>query len=229
MQDVVILIPAYNPNEKLLKLVSELLKSNFSKIIIVNDGSTNNFEIFEKLKTINECIILEYKTNKGKGYALKYGINYYLKKFKEFKGIITVDSDYQHIPYDIKNITLKLLDNLDKVILGSRDFNEQQVPILNRLGNKFTSLVFKLLYKTKIIDTQTGLRGIPNSCLPLCLETEGDRFEYEMNMLINFSKEHINILEIPIETVYYTKGESKFNKIIDSIKIYKVLFTKYLK
>ena len=229
MHDVVILIPTYNPNEKLLKLVSELIKNNFSKVIIVNDGSTNNLEIFEKLKTINECILLEYKTNKGKGYALKYGIKYYLDNLKEFKGIITVDCDYQHIPYDIENISSKLLSNLDKVILGSRDFNKKQVPILNRLGNKFTSFVFELLYKTKINDTQTCLRGISNKYLPLCLETEGARFEFEMNMLINFSKEHIKFLEIPIETIYHTKGESKFHKIIDSIKVYKVLFIKYLK
>ena len=86
MQDVVILIPTYNPNEKLLKLVSELIKNNFLKIIIVNDGSTNNLEIFDKLKNINECTILEYKTNKGKGYALKYGIKYSLENFSnQFK------------------------------------------------------------------------------------------------------------------------------------------------
>jgi len=197
--------------------------------MVINDGSINNLEIFEKLKNIKECILLEYQINKGKGYALKYGIKYYLDNLKEFKGIITVDCDYQHIPKDIKNISLKLLENLDKVILGSRDFNLSKVPISNKLGNKMTSFVFKILYKRKINDTQTGLRGVPNMYLPLCIETLGNRFEYEMNMLIDFTKSNINILEVPIQTIYYSKKESKFNKIVDSIKIYKVLFKNYLK
>ena len=230
MKDIVIVIPAYNPSKKLIELVDSLILLNFSKIIIVNDGSIKGKSIFRTVKEKPECLILEYKENKGKGYALKYAINYYLENLKNnYKGIVSVDADYQHLPNDVLNIALRLLGNQDSLILGIRDFYEKGVPTPNRFGNRLTSFIFKLLYGKNIKDTQTGLRGIPNRYLNLCLESSGKRFEFEMNMLIKFVKQKINILEIPIETVYYKRGESKFNKWIDSILIYKVIFTEYIK
>ena len=230
MKDIVIVIPAYNPSKKLIELVDSLILLNFSKIIIVNDGSIKGKSIFRTVKEKPECLILEYKENKGKGYALKYAINYYLENLKNnYKGIVSVDADYQHLPNDVLNIALRLLANQDSLILGIRDFYEKGVPTPNRFGNRLTSFIFKLLYGENIKDTQTGLRGIPNRYLNLCLEASGKRFEFEMNMLIKFVKQKINIIQIPIETVYYKRGESKFNKWIDSILIYKVIFTEYIK
>ncbi len=230
MNDVVVLIPCYNPNKKLLQLISELIKNDFKKIIVVNDGSNRNLEIFNKLKEYKNLDILEYKENKGKGYALKYGINYYLENYKTlYKGIVMADADLQHSVSDIINITIKLLGNQDSLILGMRNFNEKKVPLSNKLGNKITSAIFSFLYGTHVHDTQTGLRGIPNRYLNLCLESKGKRFEYEMNMLIKFTKEKINILEVPISTIYFKKSDSKFNKITDSIMVYQALFTEYIK
>ena len=230
MNNIVVLIPAYNPNQKLINLVLQL-KNNFSKIIIINDGSNRKSKkIFQELTNYPECTILEYPENRGKGYALKYGINYYLENLKDnYQGIITADCDYQHKPEDIINIALKLLGNQDSIVLGVRNFHLKNIPFPNRFGNLLTSFIFKFLYGIKIEDTQTGLRAIPNRYLNLCLETNGNRFEFEMNMLIKAVKNKINILEVPIETIYYSKGESKFNKFKDPIIIYKVLFTEYLK
>ena len=224
MKDIVIVIPAYNPSKKLIELVDSLILLNFSKIIIVNDGSIKGKSIFRTVKEKTECLILEYKENKGKGYALKYAINYYLENLKNnYKGIVSVDADYQHLPNDVLNIALRLLSNQDSLILGIRKKKKKGVPTPNRFGNRLTSFIFKLLYGENIKDTQTGLRGIPNRYLNLCLEASGKRFEFEMNMLIKFVKQKINIIQIPIETVYYKRGESKFNKWIDSILIYKVI------
>ncbi len=231
MDGVVILIPAYNPSQKLLKLVTELSR-DFKKIIIVNDGSTNKSceKIFLKLESMEICDVIGYASNKGKGGALKFGINYYLENYKNlYKGIVTVDADYQHLPSDIINVAIKLIGNQDSVILGVRDFNLKTVPFPNRFGNKTTSFLFKLLYGEMISDTQTGLRGIPNRYLNLSLEVSGDRFEYEMSMLIKLVKEKIMIIQVPITTIYYKKSESKFIKTLDPIIIYKVLFTEYIK
>ena len=192
------------------------------KILIINDGSINADDIFNELKKIGNCIVLSYTNNSGKGYAMKYGIKYYMENLiSNYKGIITVDADYQHLPNDIDKLS-NMIDS-DKIVLGSRDFNTKDVPLPNKIGNKITSFVFKLLYGYKINDTQTGLRGIPNNYLQVCLEIPGNRFEYEMEQLIYFVNHKINIEEMNIETIYYSKSESKFNKIIDSMKIYKVM------
>ncbi len=231
MKDVAILIPAYNPSNKLKKLVDDLKEYEIGKILIINDGSDSRHnKIFEELQKIDNIEVIGYSSNKGKGVALKYGINYYLENYKnKYKGIITVDADYQHAPTDIINVALRLLGNQDSLILGVRDFNSKKVPFASKFGNKLTSIVFNFLYGIKIKDTQTGLRGIPNRHLNLCLESSGKRFEYEMNMLIKFVKNKINILFVPINTIYYKKSESKFNRIIDSIIIYKAMLTEYIK
>ena len=217
-----ILISAYNPSKQLERLVKDLNDLNLD-LLIINDGSTENKEIFTKLREQYKCNILEYVVNKGKGFALKYGIKYYLDNLKGYKGIITVDADYQHIPNDIIKIIEAMNQNKKTIVLGCRNFNSINVPFLNRTGNKFTSLVFKLLYGKKIIDTQTGLRGIPNCYLKGCLNIDGDRFEYEIGELIYFVNNNINIKEINIETIYYETRESKFHKIKDSIRIYKII------
>ena len=226
MKDVVILIPAYNPSGKLIELLAKLIQTDIEKIIIVNDGSDIKYKkIFETIKQIKKCIVLEYKENHGKGYALKHGIKYYLKNLrKKYKGLVTVDADYQHLPNDIINISKYVLDNQYSLILGVRNFNLDNIPFLNKYANKLTSKLFELFYKTKITDTQTGLRGISNYYLNTCLDIKGDRFEYEMHMLIYFSRKNISIKEVEIETIYYKEKESKFKKIKDSIRIYKVLF-----
>ncbi len=230
MKDVVILIPAYNPSKKLLQLLDELINADFFKIIVVNDGSTEGKKIFDKVQEYPNVDLLEYEENRGKGYALKYGINYYLENFtKEYKGIVTCDADLQHSVADIINVSLKLVANQDSLILGYRDFNLKNVPFNSKFGNKVTSFLFRFLYGESIKDTQTGLRGIPNRYLNLSLEANGKKFEYEMNILINFVKNKINIIEIPITTIYYKHSESKFKRINDSILIYKALFNEYIK
>ncbi|MBQ8891828.1 MAG: bifunctional glycosyltransferase family 2/GtrA family protein [Bacilli bacterium] len=216
-----ILIPAYNPSTKLIELVDDLSKCKLD-ILIVNDGSINSDKIFNELREKNNCIVLEYSENSGKGYAMKYGIDYYLNDLQDkYLGIVTVDADYQHKPSDV----LKVIDNMgkDKIVLGSRNFKSKNVPLPNRMGNQITSTIFKFLYGTKIFDTQTGLRGIPNEYLENCLEIKGDRYEYEMEELIYFVNKKIEIKEVEIETVYYEEDESKFNKVQDSFKIYKVM------
>ena len=221
IDEYIILIPAYNPSSKLLHLVNDLKEYDI-KILIVNDGSLNSKKIFQELKSNSSCIVLEYEENMGKGYALKYGFKYYLDNLvNDYKGIITIDADYQHIPKDIYKVTQAMRD--DTITLGSRDFYRKDVPLPNRLGNRLTSTVFKFLYGRKIFDTQTGLRGIPNKYLEICLEIPGNRFEYEMEQLIYFVNHKIELDEIQIETIYYAKSESKFKKGIDSMRIYKVL------
>ena len=225
-QQYLILIPAFNPNKKLLQLINDLKEYNFD-ILVINDGSLKN-NIFNTLKQKNKCFLLEYSENHGKGYAMKYGIKYYLKNlYDKYLGIITVDSDYQHIPNDILEIVNNMESN--KIVLGSRDFNLENVPLLNGIGNKITSIIFKLLYGYKVSDTQTGLRGIPNMYLDDCLNIKGDRFEYEMEQLIYFVNKKINIKEVNIETIYYSNSDSKFNKIIDSLKIYEVMLKESFK
>ncbi len=220
----VILIPALNPEDKLVKLVKELKKS-FSKIIIVNDGSQSD-KIFKKLQENKECIILTHDENKGKGEALKTAFKYYLKNLsQDFLGIITLDADGQHLPIDAIKIS-ELVEKEDKFVLGTRLFNTKETPFRNKLGNRITSRVFKMIYKVYLKDTQTGLRGIPNRLIEKLLNVSGSRFEYELNVLIELVKLKEEIIEYDIQTVYAKDNNKKshFNVFKDSYQVYKVMF-----
>jgi putative flippase GtrA len=107
------------------------------------------------------------------------------------------------------------------VILGVRNFDLPDVPPRSRMGNKITSLVFRLLCGLHISDTQTGLRAIPREYLPALTEVSGDRYEYETNMLLQMQSLRIPYSEVSIETVYIEENQtSHFRPVRDSMRIY---------
>lgn len=221
---VVPIIPAFNPDEKLIKLVNEL-KEKYNKVIIVNDGSKSD-SIFKKLKKESCCIILTHEVNKGKGEALKTAYRYYVDNLsKKYHGVVTMDSDGQHAVSDAVEMS-ELVEKLDKAVLGTRLFNTKDTPLRNKIGNRITSRVFKWLYKVYLKDTQTGLRAFPNRLIPLMIEIFGSRFEYEMNVLIELVKKNEEIYEHDINTIYLENSNKKshFKVFEDSYKIYKLMF-----
>lgn len=217
-----IIIPALNPDEKLIKLVERIQRISDSAIIIVNDGSRSGCNaLFTQLEFCYDCIVCHHTENRGKGEALKTGIRRALQEFPELKGVVTADSDGQHLPADIVRMADALPSHPQSLILGERDFSGENVPLKSRWGNRITSLVFGLGTQTRCPDTQTGLRGIPAQLLGFCLTVPGSRFEYEMNMLTTAARKRIPITMIPISTVYLENNQSShFNPIKDSVRIY---------
>ena len=98
------------------------------------------------------------------------------------------------------------------------------------LGNKLTEFVFKYVTGVHIKDTQTGLRAIPRNYLSELLSIKGERFEFEMRMLIN-AVDRMKVLEIPIQTIYDSKDDHRthFNPLKDSIRIYRILLERFVK
>ena len=182
---------------------------------------------FEQAKEAG-CVVLSHHVNCGKGRALKTAFNQYLNDYPDFLGLITVDADGQHQLSDVQKCARILFEKPSEMILGSRDFSLKNVPDKSRFGNIITRNVFRLLCGVKINDTQTGLRALSNTLIERFLNIKGERYEYEMNMLIECAENGIPLCEVPIETIYIEKNESShFNPISDSIKIYS-LFMKFL-
>ncbi len=217
----VVIIPALNPDEKLIELAEGLREAGL-KIVVVNDGSSRQCdEIFQLLKTKYNCDICIHKINMGKGAALKTGIRFAAFNYPDSCGYVTADADGQHAPCDIVKVAAEVEKNPHCLILGSRDFSERNVPFKSRWGNRITSLVFKLSTGQKCPDTQTGLRGIPAKYTKQCLAAQGDKFEYEMNMLMEFGKTGIAIVHVPIATIYLENNKfSHFHPMRDSVLIY---------
>lgn len=228
----ILIIPSLNPNDTLISYVDTLIASGFKQICIVNDGSDAKFQgIFDEIEKREECVVLKHAVNYGKGRALKNAFNYCMvQKQWNFSGVITLDSDGQHSVQDVIKVDEILSGDQNLLILGSRNFSLENIPFKSRMGNRITSFWFKILYGMKIQDTQTGLRGISKSILPYFLDLQGERFEYETNMLIRAVREKVSIVQEPIETIYENNNEgTHFNPLVDSIKIYKILFGEFFK
>ncbi|HOZ54591.1 MAG TPA: bifunctional glycosyltransferase family 2/GtrA family protein [Clostridia bacterium] len=229
MENIIVIIPAFNPDEPLMLDFINKLSTEFTNIVVINDGSDNcHNNFFNSLKEKKFLTVLTHCVNLGKGQALKTAINYTLVHFPKCKGIVTADCDGQHSIKDIKSCANKVLQEKDGLILGVRNFNQSDVPPRSRFGNKLTRTVFKLFIGLSITDTQTGLRGMSKKIACTFLETKGSRYEYESNMLIDCKLKEIPIFEIPIETIYINSNSgSHFNPLKDSLSIYKV-FAKYI-
>lgn len=224
---VIALIPVYKPSEKLVAYICEL-ENYVEKIVVISDGNTQSeFDkyISELYEHENVTILIHY-INLGKGRALKTGINQAIKIADEYGllGVITVDADGQHSVSDVIKVADCLIENTDKIVLGVRNFSNRDIPLRSKLGNQITKLVFRWLCGMRLSDTQTGLRGIPACYLPECIEIEGERYEYETNFLLQMNAK-TRFVEIEIATIYENNNQSShFNPLIDSIKIYKIIF-----
>ena len=230
-QECCVLIPSLSPDEKLPAYVKELLAADFGLILVVDDGSAPEYQpIFSEIAGWDRCAVTHHEVNRGKGAALRTGFAY-IKEQTALRGVITADSDGQHTVPD----TLKLAAELGKkeeLLLGSRDFsrNNPNVPPKSRFGNRLTSAVFRVLYGHWLPDTQTGLRAFDRSLIDFMLSVTGDRFEYEMNMLIQCSVKKIPMRPIPIETIYHEENKgTHFHPIRDSARIYKLLLGSFFK
>lgn len=220
---IIALIPAYEPEENMLDLLENIKKDTDMDIVVVNDGSSDACkDIFSKAKEFAK--VLEHEVNKGKGRALKTGLNYINDNYRGEYIVVTMDADGQHTIEDALKICDLVKKSPDILVLGKRFFGED-VPLRSRFGNAMTRLVYRIATGVKVYDTQTGLRAFSYKLVPLMLEIKGERYEYEINVLMECSKNNIEIKEIDIATIYINNNSgSHFNVFKDSYRIYKEIF-----
>lgn len=221
-----VVLPSLDPDDKFDRVVDGLVERGFEHIVIVDDGSDAAHQVhFEKAAARPGCAVLHHGVNKGKGRALKTAFAYVEEQLPQVEGVITIDGDGQHLVEDIIACGERMLAEKDKVVLGCRDFDQPGVPPRSVTGNKTTSRMFRLFYGIRLSDTQTGLRAIPRAMLKPFQEIEGERFEYETNMLLKMKRMGLSFVEQPITTVYDPEDySSHYNAVKDSWRIFKIMF-----
>ena len=227
--EVMIVIPAYNPDERLVAYVEDLIKSGFNNVLIVDDGSKNEcVQIIDGVVQKFNVLMIRHATNMGKGRAIKNALNFCAVNYP-CAGVITVDSDGQHTVKDVIKVKNALEENPCSLILGCRDFDSDNVPYKSAFGNKATRNVMRLLHGGNISDTQTGLRGFSPNIICEYLTIPGERFEYETAVLIETLRKKIPIFEVKIDTVYFdNNSETHFRPFVDSYKIYCVILKSFI-
>ncbi|MBR4867610.1 MAG: glycosyltransferase family 2 protein [Clostridia bacterium] len=217
----VVVIPAYQPDEMLITLTEELLSHNLS-VLVVDDGSSTEHQwVFHSLP---EQVAVLHLPHQGKGAALRLGFANLLQQFPDCTHFITADADGQHKVEDILRVS-NLLQEEKTFVLTMRK-PKKEVPARSKFGNALSRVVYTIMNGHYFDDNQSGLRGFSVEHIPWLLQVKGDKYDYEMNMLCHADKQNIKITPLPIETIYLDGNKSShFNPIMDTIRIYKRLFT----
>lgn len=215
-----VLIPAFQPDTRLVSLITTLLEKEVSRVIVVDDGSDRECRpIFDALQAMPSVHVLRHPVNCGQGRSLKSGLNFVLTQLPEVSGVVTADADGQHIVDDIL-LVAETLRRTGRFVLGARRF-DQNVPARSQLGNTLTRWVFRVLSGHNVYDTQSGLRGFSRQRICELISVPGERFEYNMNVLTHFCRAGAPPLQVPITTVYLEANRSShFKPIRDSMRIY---------
>ena len=219
---VVVLIPAYKPDEELIKLVEELNKRELS-VLVVDDGSGIEYEgVFGAIS--GKAEVIHSPANDGKGAALKIGIKAIKERFPECKGFVTADADGQHKVEDIVKLADKI-ENGSSMVVSVRNMTGK-IPARSMFGNVLSRWIYTLLTGHHLLDNQSGLRGFSSKHIYWLLDVAGDKYDYEMNVLYHADKQHIKMDIVPIEAIYIEGNKSShFSPVKDTIRIYKQLFT----
>lgn len=220
------IVPSLDPDEKLMQVVKGLLSEGFDDIVLVNDGShSDHVQPFLDAAELPGVTVLTHEVNKGKGRAMKTAFAWCIEHRPDIDGVVTVDGDNQHRAKDVRACCDALLRDPDKLWLGVRDFSQEHVPLRSRFGNTITRGFMKLACGVSVSDTQTGLRCVSAKYLPFLCHVEGERYEYETQMLLSARREGLGIGEVIIDTVYIDENQtSHFNTLRDSWKIYRIIF-----
>jgi glycosyltransferase involved in cell wall biosynthesis len=220
-----LIIPAFEPGAALTALVRDFSHEGFP-IVVVDDGSGESFRgIFEELKSWQSISVLRHPSNLGKGQAIKTALRFYLAHRNPLSvGVITADADGQHATADVLEIARQFTKSPDRLWLGVRP-PSRTAPWRSRIGNQLSRYSVAKLAGVSLVDTQTGLRGIPLSLIPRLLKIPHSRYEFELAMLLLAIDQRYPIAELPIQTIYRDRNKcSHFRPLLDSLLVYSVFW-----
>lgn len=194
------IIPAFNEEkhiEDVIKQVSEL----GIKPVVVDDGSFDNTY---QTAYNNGAIVLKHQINKGKGEAIKTGLNYLLNNHPEFKYLILIDADNQYTSKEALHIMETLENNKADFVMGYRNWRE--VPFRHRLGNFVWRNVFNILFNTKLKDTNCGLLGFNRYAVEKIKDKIVGGYIVDNSLLIGALKNNLRISQVPVKVNYHKKS-----------------------
>ena len=210
-------IPTYNNVRTVADIVRRTL-AVCSDVIVVNDGSTD--DTLQELQPFGDTIrIITYSRNRGKGYALRRGLEAARKA--GFDYAVTIDSDGQHSPEELPNLInaiSTLHSPLSTLVVGSRNLQADGMPAGNTFANRFSNFWFHLQTGLRLPDTQTGFRVYPLHNLP-CLSLLSYRYESELELLVFSAWRGVRIVPVPVSVSYPADRVSHFRPFRDFFRI----------
>jgi len=217
MEKICVIIPAYNVEATIAKVISQVSKFiNTNHVVVINDGSSDQTGL---VATRTNTVVLWNEINRGKGYSLKKGFQYAVQN--SYEAIITLDGDLQHDPLEIPRfIDCYFRTNAD-LILGDRTGDFSNMPLDRQFSNKMTSLIVSILVNQRIRDSQTGYRLIKTELLK-SISLISNYYETESELLIKALLNRYKIAHVPIKTIYNAQ-QSHIHRFVDTLRFLRIV------
>lgn len=202
-----VLIPVYNEEKTVEKIIQRVLQTGLAEeILVVDDGSTDGTrDILSRLDGQGPVRVYLHERNQGKGAAVRTGIAHASSDL-----IIIQDADLEYDPRDYPVLLKPIEEGLADVVYGSRFLGGPRRPILfwNMLANKILTLVTNVLYNNILTDMETGYKLFRREVVQnMPLRAHG--FEFEPEFTAKILKRKVRIYEVPISFTprYYYEGK----------------------
>ena len=214
-----VVVPAYQPDARLVGLVDDLHEAlPGCRVLVVDDGSGPDYVAVFAQARAQGAVVVTHQVNSGKGQALRTGLARAATTWPD-ADVVCADADGQHTPADIRAVATRVRTT-GHMTLGVRRFTGR-VPLRSKVGNTATALLFAGATGWRLRDTQTGLRGFPAGELAWLQTVPGNRYEYELSQLLEAHERGLAVEEVDIATVYEPGNTSShFRPVQDSARIY---------
>jgi glycosyltransferase involved in cell wall biosynthesis len=228
-QRIFIVVPAYNEEKSIAKVLKTLKENGYNNIIVVDDGSKDRTYSLAKKEGV---IVLKHRINRGLGGALNTGITAALKSGADI--IVTFDADGQHSVYDIPKIVEPIMNGKADFVVGSRFLKEplfshkKFIVKVRRLGIFVLNILTFLLYGIKTTDSQSGFRAFSREAASKMTIT-ANRMEVSSEFFRELKEKNLRYAEVPIRTIYTEYSLKKGQRLLNGFKIIlKLIFRKLI-
>jgi glycosyltransferase involved in cell wall biosynthesis len=222
-----IVLPMYNEEKTIKKVLEQLPYNELIEIIVVNDHSTDNsLEKIEEVKPYRDITVINHSINKGYGGAIISGISHARGNI-----IVTMDSDGQHSPDDIYNLIKPILEEEADYTIGSRYKGTYfyQLPVMTRLGEVFVEKLIQIFFGVRIMNNQTGFRAFNRNIIPIFKNIRYYGYAFCTEQILRASISHYKVKECPIKVYRREYGSSSIKLMYLARKIFSCLFYYYIK
>ncbi|MDR7091076.1 MULTISPECIES: glycosyltransferase family 2 protein [Cellvibrio] len=219
---ILIIIPAYNEEKNIRKVVQSLQDTNSGyECLVINDGSKDNTQ--REAEANGLATVIELPSNLGIGGAVQTGFKYAL--YQNYDYAIQFDGDGQHLASEIPKILSPLQHNDYDVCIGSRFIEKTlgfQSTFMRRIGIRIFEIMNILLIKKRITDSTSGFRAYNKQAIAFLANNYPTDYP-EPETVILLGKNDFRIREVSVEMVERQGGESSISGLKSAHYMIKVI------
>jgi glycosyltransferase involved in cell wall biosynthesis len=209
-----VIVPSFDAGASVAGVVAGLRRELALEVLVVDDGSAD--ETAARAAQAGATLV-RHARNLGKGAALVTGFREGLARGHEIA--VTVDADGQH-PAASARLVLEASTDPDALVLGVRDLRRAGAPRANRISNRISNFFLSRFTRTRLLDTQCGLRRYPLAAT-LALGVRARGYDFEAEVLLRALAAGMTVVQTPV-AVHYPEAHERvthFDSVRDPARI----------